>query len=875
MGACNYDFVSSKHYHTIDRFLDRRKDFIVLGLCGKTGSGVSTTANILQKDFSELNLPRPGDELGDDVEAHEYRILYKYAQKHWLPFFRIKASAIITAHILEKGKDAFSAFLASLFPDSFNNEGDIKEYISAFFSGKMRFCIYDEIEESDKVRNLITAELFTSADEGKIGQLLENINLKSRPLISKNLECTDNGNASSIEIRIGGEKIKGKYYDNGLVEFETTELYKLFKTYIKCRTNKQGFDNPLWLIILKRFIYDFLPMETKKLWNELSNKVTGLGVMAQQQLGINIRICGEPYYDAAKAMFQPEAYLTIVEEINHCIKLLVAYLNWRKSAIENNSTIEIEGTNYDRLHNENHNETKCTNAAVKTEPAMRSVIVIDSIKNPYESMYLKSRYTNYYLLGIYTEDSARKSRLLNEERIALKFVESIDIIEQQSAFKKLWKKYDSAVTVIAGKWNEELVWFNSLQSQIPDGLEKSELERSKSFNHHVEISKHIHLLELMADIARKHDFVEIQEKCRSQIDKLKNNDDVKVLLDKDIAVNAMMAIKESGLIDEISFILQNVEGCLQDADIFINNEADNKNHILLKKKLIRYVSLIMNPGLVLPTPVERCMQFAYTAKLNSGCISRQVGAAITDSNYHLLSIGWNQQPEGQLPCLYRDLCSLYYKWSKDSYSEYECNDKEDIQKCIEKPVKELLSKPECPLNAKGKLPVFCFKDLYNSITGTNNQVHPRSLHAEETAFLNLKQYDCTDGILFTTSSPCELCAKKARYMGIKTIYYIEPYAGLSFSHVLKIGAIATQPKMLLFSGAVGRAYTQLYTPLMPQKDEITFWLGAKLDANILHTLENKCNTKQAKSASLSTSNQSGQGCCANSSTKQGDAVGEQ
>ena len=76
-------------------------------------------------------------------------------------------------------------------------------------------------------------------------------------------------------------------------------------------------------------------------------------------------------------------------------------------------------------------------------------------------------------------------------------------------------------------------------------------------------------------------------------------------------------------------------------------------------------------------------------------------------------------------------------------------------------------------------------------------------------------------------------------MGIKTIYYIEPYAGLSFSHVLKIGAISTQPKLLLFSGAVGRAYTQLYTPLMPQKDEIAFWLGAKLDAKILGALAKK------------------------------------
>ncbi len=867
MEDCTYNFVSSNHYKTIDKFLDKRKDFIVLGLCGKTGSGVSTTANILQKNFSELNLPRPGDDLGDDVEAHEYRILYKYAQKHWLPFFRIKTSALITAHILENSSDEFASFLERLFPESNDDANNIRECINTFFSRKMSFCIYDEIEENDDVRDKLTKEWFDSGSNPIDGDLVKAVKPRSRPIGSGVSECNQSANGTYIKISIDGITVNGSYNDNGYAEFEIKELYRLFRAYIKCRTNKQGFNNPLWLIILKRFIYDFLPIETKNLWNELSNKVTGLSVMAQQQLGINIRICGKPYYDAEKATFQPEAYLTIVEEINHCIKLLVAYLNWRKSAIENTGSLKIENAGRD--------ESKCTSTAAESEPPMRSVIVIDSIKNPYESMYLKSRYTNYYLLGIYTEDSTRKSRLLNEERIAVKFVESIDIIEQQSAFKKLWSKYDKALEWIKEKASEDK---DSIKQYLSSDIYSSLMQEFDGLLDVVNLitakRQYSDLIKQVAGIIEQTND-ETANKLLKRLDEMKNHANFRALSDKDIVVNAMITIKECDLIEEISFILQNVEGCLQDADIFINNEEDNENYILLKKKLVRYVSLIMNPGLVLPTPVERCMQFAYTAKLNSGCISRQVGAAITDSNYHLLSIGWNQQPEGQLPCLYRDLCSLSYKWSKDSYSEYECDDKEDIQKRIEEPVKELLSKPECPLNAKGKLPVFCFKDLYNSITGTNNQVHPRSLHAEETAFLNLKQYDCTDGILFTTSSPCELCAKKARYMGIKTIYYIEPYAGLSFSHVLKIGAIETRPRMLLFSGAVGRAYTQLYTPLMPQKDEITFWLGAKLNANILCTLENKCNTRQAKSTSQSAPSQSGQGCCANGSTKQGDSVGEQ
>ena len=89
-----------------------------------------------------------------------------------------------------------------------------------------------------------------------------------------------------------------KLIGEGIVEFDIKELYKLYTAYIKRRKRKGGFSNPLWICILKKFIYDFLPTETHKLWHDLSSQVQGLNIMAQQQLGINIRICGEPYYES-------------------------------------------------------------------------------------------------------------------------------------------------------------------------------------------------------------------------------------------------------------------------------------------------------------------------------------------------------------------------------------------------------------------------------------------------------------------------------------------------------------------------------------------------------------------------------------------------
>ena len=76
------------------------------------------------------------------------------------------------------------------------------------------------------------------------------------------------------------------------------------------------------------------------------------------------------------------------------------------------------------------------------------------------------------------------------------------------------------------------------------------------------------------------------------------------------------------------------------------------------------------------------------------------------------------------------------------------------------------------------------------------------------------------GYLFTTSSPCELCAKKAKEGGIKKIYYIEQYPGISQTHILNIGKKDEWAEYVLFVGAIGSAYTKLYTPIMPYKDEL-------------------------------------------------------
>ena len=126
---------------------------------------------------------------------------------------------------------------------------------------------------------------------------------------------------------------------------------------------------------------------------------------------------------------------------------------------------------------------------------------------------------------------------------------------------------------------------------------------------------------------------------------------------------------------------------------------------------------------------------------------------------------------------------------------------------------------------KGRLCSYCFKDEYEEITGQKNQVHTRSLHAEENAFLQIVKYGgegIQGGKLFTSASSCVLCSKKAFQLGIRDIYYIDPYPDIANSHILSFGKDKSQcPQCHLFYGAIGRAYTCLYTQRIAIKDELS------------------------------------------------------
>ncbi|WP_026601245.1 deoxycytidylate deaminase [Methylomonas sp. 11b] len=271
--------------------------------------------------------------------------------------------------------------------------------------------------------------------------------------------------------------------------------------------------------------------------------------------------------------------------------------------------------------------------------------------------------------------------------------------------------------------------------------------------------------------------------------------------------------------DKESYFIQDIQSCLERSDLYISNPNENNSvseFRTLASQVIKFASLMKRPGLITPTAIERCMQIAYTAKLNSGCISRQVGAVVTDSNFSIHSVGWNDTPHGQVPCNLRNRFNLLQGKDQLAYSEFEKNNNEYLEFFRGK------SDRYAEIENEGRNVSYCFKSEYNEFKGEkNNQVNTRSLHAEENAFLQISKYGgmgVEGGNLFTTASPCVLCSKKAYQLGIKNIYYIDPYPDIATSHILQGGA--NNPNLILFSGAIGRAFHYLYTPIVAYKDEL-------------------------------------------------------
>jgi len=693
----------------IQQTFDSRENYIVIGLCGKTGAGCTTAAKLLHTPYEQLHMSQyqeRGTSFDAAYEQREYQILHRFAERHWVPFEIIKSSALLTGHVLQYAPELLADFLSSTVQTQTVSGcgGDFLPLCQRFFQRAMYLDLspYADSDGKMNVEHLFSAVANAPSAGRNILDALRRHN-----------EAYPEETAFQDAAEVGGIMLS-RIPNTGWVRISNTELYRLFTLFCRRHKDKKTLDNPILCFVLKEYIYYYLPKWSAALWNEV-DRLHQISSIVKQMLGINLRMFREPYNIDGMEL-KNDGYTIIAEDINFSIKLL---------------------RNYHHLAGELRNEV------------LHTRIAIDSIKNPFESRYLSDRYSNYYLFGIYTQEENRINRYQTSQKNLGQLL-ALDALEQPLELKKRLQQLDAE-----------------------DGQDTVDTLSG-------------YALRWLCNYEKRYASVQLRTL--------------------------------------FPFILQNISSCFETADVFFNN--DNKP-FSLEANLVRYVCLVMHPGLLLPTPVERMMQMAYIAKLNSGCLSRQVGAVITDAQYHLLSVGWNQQPEGQFPCAYRDIDSLCSPGDEGTcklmYSDFELEDG------FRDTLRSVRQSNEQGKRESGTLTHYCFKDVYNAMAGTRDFIYTRSMHAEETAFLNLgsKVDAAKGGYLFTTSSPCISCAKQAMQMQIAKIYYIEQYPGIQLKHVLS--STSRCPEMELPTGVIGKAYVQLYTPIMPLKDEDELWTGWKME----------------------------------------------
>ena len=291
------------------------------------------------------------------------------------------------------------------------------------------------------------------------------------------------------------------------------------------------------------------------------------------------------------------------------------------------------------------------------------------------------------------------------------------------------------------------------------------------------------------------------------------------------------------------FSVPDIYNCIANSEIHIFKRENSKEHqsytdfYSTAEQWMKIQALLLHPGLFTPSSDERCMSIAFQVKYNSGCISRQVGCVITDKNYTIKSLGWNEVPVGQISCGLTDVDELLQE-NKDPqyriYSRFEqegtvvkkIQDENHNAQLIEKSFKNYMKDHYTQDKLRearnhGLYVPFCFKSCYNTFKEQRDNVNTRSLHAEENTMLQISKnggIGLNEGKMYVTASPCVLCSKKAYQIGIREIIYLDKYTDIAADQILDAGF--NKPILRGFCGIIGSTYFKLYQPFMSFKDEL-------------------------------------------------------
>ena len=292
---------------------------------------------------------------------------------------------------------------------------------------------------------------------------------------------------------------------------------------------------------------------------------------------------------------------------------------------------------------------------------------------------------------------------------------------------------------------------------------------------------------------------------------------------------------------------------------FIRSDEENPDWDLTDQ-LGRLVDILTRSRIIRPWPNETGMFHAYGARMQSSCLSRQVGAALLDRHGAVVATGTNEVPRAG-GGVHGGIHAPNQSGDPDPGDDFRCfvhnkyctNTKE--QNSI---IEDLISSIDELETCKNHT------DLRRRIRNTRiGQLleFSRSVHAEMDALLSAGRSGITTigTRLFVTTFPCHSCARHIVTAGVEEVQYIEPYLK-SQAIPLHGDAIVTDPKewqragdretqhssrpKVLFRAFTGvaprlyrRAFFKDYEMKDPYSGEMVSALGPPMGHAIIDTLK--------------------------------------
>ncbi|MEX3973819.1 anti-phage dCTP deaminase [Paraburkholderia caribensis] len=265
---------------------------------------------------------------------------------------------------------------------------------------------------------------------------------------------------------------------------------------------------------------------------------------------------------------------------------------------------------------------------------------------------------------------------------------------------------------------------------------------------------------------------------------------------------------------------QSVRDVFHEADFFVRN--DQGTDVLLRKALGRYLEILFGFPVHTPTVDEASMYAAHAEAAKSACMSRQVGAAITDASGNVIGLGRNDVPrfggglygeedeEGDHRC---------FKWTGHC-----CHNDQKKEKLYEQIAQRLIDKELITSPALRGEVIKALKttDVRQLIE------YSRAVHAEMDAIVSVARSHkagLLGGTLYATTFPCHSCARHIVASGIKKVLYIEPYPK-SLALDLHRDAVSEdeshaseQVVFLQYSGVAPRNFLALFNAKLTRKGD--------------------------------------------------------